>query len=381
MQLEDIVHIKIKSVGSFSHLAWAEGMKISLPYGLLKANRLSEHVDSKNNLVVPSDIPPFDINKIEDLRLAVAFTENKPLSSQLPFSYQIIPARLRAFLASLIGQWRRRTRHQWSVFPRWPLDLSVDFLSDLTTGKSSSFAKEPTPVVLTHDIDSTEGLQNLVKLFLGIEESVGALSTNFVVPCAWPIDHGLLQEIKDRGHEIGTHGYDHSNLTAFSSQEEQLIRLKAAQPLIDRYNIIGYRAPSLLRTHQLLLNLRKFYIYDSSIPTSGGPFPVPNNGCASARPFNFEHIVELPLSMPRDGSMLFLGLSPRKILKIWIDCAKKISSSGGVVLLLTHCESHLSGNKDMLDTYRNFLEFVTSSEQFEWSTPTEILEQNTSVET
>jgi hypothetical protein len=253
----------------------------------------------------------------------------------------------------------------------------VDFLSDLTTGKSSSFAKGPTPVVLTHDIDSTEGLQNLVKLFLGIEESVGALSTNFVVPCSWPIDHGLLQEIKDRGHEIGTHGYDHSNLTAFSSQEEQNIRLKAAQPLINQYDITGYRSPSLLRTRRLLFNLRGFYTYDSSIPTSGGPFPVPNNGCASARPFNFENIIEIPLSMPRDGSLLCLGFSPRKILKIWIDCAKKISRSRGIVVLLTHCESHFSGNTDMLNIYRDFLEFVTSSEQFAWSTPWAILAQDT----
>lgn len=373
MSTKDLIRVKIKSVGAYTHLAWAEGMRICLPYRFSKSNHLFESIDSENNLVVPSDIPALETKEIEDLRLTAAFTENKPLSSRLPFSYQIVPAKLRTLFASLIGHWRRRKRHQWSVFPNWPLDLSVDFLFDLVTGQSSAFSNKTTPVVLTHDIDSAEGLKNMLMFFSDIEDSVGAVSTNFIVPCAWKIDQGLLQEIKTRGHEIGVHGYDHSNLTPFLSQKEQLIRLKSAQPLIKKYDIIGYRSPSLLRTHQLLLNLKEYFRYDSSIPTSGGPFPVPNNGCASARPFNLYGITEIPLSMPRDGSLLFLGYSVRDILQIWIDCAKKISRSGGVVVLLTHCESRFSGNPDMLNAYRSFLEFLNSAEEFEWSTPEAIL--------
>src|SRR6185312_13744291 len=123
--------------------------------------------------------------------------------------------------------------------------------------------------------------------------------------------------------------------------------LDAAKPFADRHRAAGYRAPSLLRTRGLLKDLAGRYRYDSSIPTSGGLFPVPNNGCASARPFMIEGIMEIPLSMPRDGSLRFLGKSPREILRIWIDCAERISASGGVVVLLTHCERRFSGNAPM----------------------------------
>lgn len=373
MSIEHLIPIKVKCVDGVSHVAWAVGMEFCLPYHILKRSRLIEYIDSERNLVVPADIPVIELQEAETLRLMAAFTEKKPLSFKLPFPYQKIPVRLRTVFASLIGRWRRRTRHRWSAFPRWPLDLSADFLFDLATGQPSRFAYGPTPVLLTHDLDSAEGLENLVKLFLNLEESVGARSTNFIVPCAWAIDHVLLQEVKDRGNEIGVHGYDHNSLTAFCDQEEQNNRLKAALSLIDQYSIIGYRSPSLLRTHGLLNNLKEFYIYDTSIPTSGGPFPVPNNGCASARPFWVEDISEVPLSMPRDGTMIFLGYSPQAILDVWIRCAKEISLSGGVVVLLTHCESRFSGNESMLKAYRRFLEFIAVSDQFIWSSPEEVL--------
>ena len=69
------------------------------------------------------------------------------------------------------------------------------------------------------------------------------------------------------------HGYDHSNLTLFAGSEERRRRVTAARPLIEQYGIIGYRAPSLLRTPELLEELATLYRYDSSIPTSGGLFP------------------------------------------------------------------------------------------------------------
>src|SRR5207245_10001194 len=157
-----------------------------------------------------------------------------------------------------------------------------------------------TPVVLTHDIDSPEGLRNLVAQFLPLEEAVGARATSYSVPCGWPIDHELSDAIVARGHGVGVHGYDHSNTTPFAGDEERRRRLDAARPFVERYGVTGYRAPSLLRTRALLRDLGARYQYDSSIPTSGGLFPVPNNGCATARPFVVEGIVELPVTLPRD---------------------------------------------------------------------------------
>jgi peptidoglycan/xylan/chitin deacetylase (PgdA/CDA1 family) len=319
------------------------------------------------------DSARIDAAAVDRLRLCAAYTDVAPVSSRLPVSYQYVPAWARSLLAGLFGRWQRRREGDWARFPVWPLDLSADFLADALTPQRSSIAQGPTPVILSHDLDSPEGLRNLVTDFLEVEEQAGARSVNFVVPCAWPLDHGLLAEVRGRGHEIGVHGYDHSNRTPFAGAEERARRLNAARDFIDRYGVAGYRAPSLLRTRALIEGLRELYRYDSSIPTSGGLFPVPNNGCASARPFELEGMPELPVSLPRDGSLLFLGYRTSEIVRLWIECAETISRSGGVVVLLTHCEARFSGSRELFAAYREFLDFIRSSPRFAFSTPSEVL--------
>lgn len=342
--------------------AWARGLRVSLPetlWGLLEQGALN---------AIPRDAS-------QELRLRAAFTDVAPVSSRLPVSYQRVPAPVRSFLAAMLGRTQRRREAVWAHFPVWPLDLSADFLADAVGLPASPFARGATPVVLSHDLDSPEGLVNLVRDFLPLEEAAGARSTAFVVPCAWPLDHGLLGELRARGHEIGVHGYDHGNRTPFASPPERARRLDGAREFVARYGVAGYRAPSLLRTRELLRDLRGRYRYDSSIPTSGGLFPVPNNGCASARPFEVEGLSELPVSLPRDGSLLFLGHGPGEIARLWIECAETIARSGGVAVLLTHCEARFSGNAEMRAAYREFLDFVRSSDRFAFSTPAGVLEK------
>jgi peptidoglycan/xylan/chitin deacetylase (PgdA/CDA1 family) len=347
------------AVDSGSPVCWARGLTVRLPASVATALNSGQEVSP---------------GAASDLRLLRAYTDRAPTSSRLPIRYHVIPGWMRSLVAKGIGQTKRRSAHVWSAFPAWPLDLSADYLAD-AAGRSSPLAGARTPVILSHDLDSPEGLRNLHADFLRIEESFGARSTNYIVPCAWPIDHGLLGDVADRGHEIGVHGYDHSNLTPFLAPDKRRQRLEAAKDLIEKYRITGYRAPSLLRTRALIGDLKPLYRYDSSIPTTGGLFPMPNNGCASARPFMVEGIPEIPLSMPRDGSLIFLGYSPKEILAMWIACAKQIAASGGVVVLLTHCEKRFSGNSKMLNIYSQFLEYVASSPEFIWSTPEKVLAQ------
>ncbi|PYR06892.1 MAG: hypothetical protein DMG00_17695, partial [Acidobacteria bacterium] len=126
-------------------------------------------------------------------------------------------------------------------------------------------------------------------------------------------------------------------------------------------------------TRALVRDVGERFAYDSSIPTSGGLFPVPNNGCASARPFVVEGALELPLSMPRDGSLRFLGYSAAEILQLWIDCAAAIARSGGVIVLLTHCERRFSGTSAMLDAYSRLLEHFGSAGGYRFSQPADVL--------
>ncbi len=375
MPVEELTTVSVKNHSKRPHLDWIDGDSFILPTRLLDNPLLVDQIDSNGTLTVTDEIPEISPEVATTLRLHASFNDRKPASSRFPLSYQIVPPSVRMILASAIGRWKRHQQERWAAFPRWPIDLSADFLDDLLSPYPSPFALGPTPVILSHDLDSPEGLENVIKLFLPIEESVGACSTNFIVPCSWSINHDLLNELKDRGHTLGIHGYDHSNTTAFSNSEDRKKRLYAAQTLIDGYAIKGYRSPSLIRTRELIKDLASIYSYDSSIPTSGGLFPVPNNGCASARPFNIEGIIEIPLSMPRDGSLRFLGYSPNDIFETWKSCADIISRSGGIIFLLTHCEYRFSGNPSMLEAYQNFLHYINESDAFTWSTPADILEK------
>jgi peptidoglycan/xylan/chitin deacetylase (PgdA/CDA1 family) len=360
---EELRRVRITAADTW-RLEWAVGLDVSLPVSLLTALTGSATVVELDLRTVA---PPSANGLQDDLRLRAAFTDEHPRSKLLPFSYQRIPPQIRWYIGRYLGRGLRRRGSEWARFPDWPLDLSADFVADWLCGSTPMPAAAPAPVLLTHDIDSAEGLRNLVDLFLPIEEAVGARSTNYVVPRGWALDHGLLRDVVARGHEIGVHGYDHSNRTPFLNSHERRRRLSDGRTVLEAYSPSGYRAPSLVRTSGLVEDLADHFLYDSSIPTSGGPFPVFNNGCATARPFRIGRTLEIPITLRRDGSMRFLGYSPVEIGAMWRENAEHIAAARGIVSLLTHCEGRFSGNRPMLDTYRRFLEFLQSSPRFEWS--------------
>jgi peptidoglycan/xylan/chitin deacetylase (PgdA/CDA1 family) len=356
-------------------MAWAEGLEVTIPRAVLAVAGLERAVNARGELRIPAGAPPIDAHVGAELRLRAAFTA-RPHSSRLPFSYRSVPGGLRRAIARAMGRIQRRRVDRWAAFPMWPIDVSADVLADWASPQDRvdpDYGPRATPVILTHDIDSPEGLRNLIADFLPMEEAHGAHSTSYIVPCAWPLDEPLLREARSRGHALGIHGYDHSNRTPFANTAERQARLDAARRLAERFEMVGYRSPSLLRTPELLADVAVRYRYDSSMPTSGGPFPVPNNGCASARPFRVGDLLELPISLPRDGSLRFLGHTPDEILRLWTTCADIVARARGVVVLLTHCERHFSGNAAMLRAYRCFLEWIRDSPRFAWATPLDVL--------
>ena len=212
----ELVRVIVEGVSHHDRIAWADGLTVCLPESVLTGRKL----DAGTAIVSPQDVT--------NHRLRAAFTEQRPISSRMPISYQILPAWTRNLIARAIGALNRKSMNQWASFPMFPLDLSADLLHDLTGGPPSPFSDGRTPVLLTHDLDSPEGLRKLVRDFIDTEEQVEARSTNFIVPCATRLDHSLLAELRARGHQIGIHGYDHSNLTPFADSNQRAARLEAA---------------------------------------------------------------------------------------------------------------------------------------------------------
>jgi peptidoglycan/xylan/chitin deacetylase (PgdA/CDA1 family) len=374
-QADPLVPVRIASIGNRPRAAWTEGLHVRLPASVLDRTGWRHAIAADGDLTIPPGPTSISTGDVARLRERRAFIEERPASARLPFRYHAVPGWMRALIASAIGRWNANRVNRWAAFPAWPIDLSADVLADLRDdAPADPVPAARTPVVVTHDIDSPEGLTNLVASFLPIEEALGVRSTSYIVPCAWEIDHARVRELVARGHEVGVHGFDHANTTPFAAPDERARRLDAARSFADRYGAIGYRAPSLLRTRPLLRDLSQRYQYDSSIPTSGGLFPTPNNGCATTRPFRVENIVELPVTLPRDGTLRFLGHTPDEIVRLWIHCADLVARARGVVVVLTHCERRFSGEPGMLEAYRRFLEHVRDRpERFTFSTPARVL--------
>ncbi|MGA2506971.1 MAG: XrtA system polysaccharide deacetylase [Chitinispirillaceae bacterium] len=118
---------------------------------------------------------------------------------------------------------------------------------------------------------------NVVKL-LELFDASGCDATFFILGwIAERLPH-LVKEISGRGHEIATHGYGHTLLTAQTPQEFEADLRKAlavTQPLIEQ-PIRGYRAPSFTvmpKTTWAYTVMEQCGItYDSSVfPISGHP--------------------------------------------------------------------------------------------------------------
>lgn len=360
-----LAKVRLKNEDLPEAARWAADLTVNLPRGIVSL------IESRVFLEGRAPQKSEAAAAANALRESNAFHMQPPATTRLPFSYRAIPGPFRRAVGRVIGRLQRERSSQWARFPGWPLDLSADLLNDLAGSPRHRFGR--TPVLLTHDIDSPEGLVNLVEMFLPEEERVGARSANYIVPAAWPLDHTRLEEVAARGHEIGIHGFDHSGRMSFLSPEERARRLAAGRQLGDRYAARGYRSPSLIRSRELLADLSTLYEYDSSIPTSGGPFPSPNNGCASARPWQIDGLWELPITLPRDGTLRFLGHRPDEIADLWLRCAEVIRLSGGIVSLLTHCERGFSGNPAMLRAYRRFIGAMAEDDRFHFMRPADLV--------
>ena len=230
----ELVQLCISANGLPERLRWAAGMSVKLPEPLARCLTLMSYEEPETKALAE--------RSLHYLRTRAAYTPDPPFSARLPFSYRRIPGLARRRIARVIGYVKWTQRASWGSFPRWPVDLSADVAADLAGHRPVSFPR--TPVLLTHDIDSAEGLENLIAKFLPIEEAAGARSANYLVPHAWPLDYGAIDEIARRGHEIGVHGYDHANRTPFVAAHERAQRLARGREFGNRYGAVGYRAPS-----------------------------------------------------------------------------------------------------------------------------------------
>lgn len=201
-------------------------------------------------------------------------------------------------------------------------------------------------VVLTHDVDTHEGFQNIPRIF-ETEQRLGLRSSWNIVPYKYKIDRGVIDLLRSNGHEIGIHGYNHDGLLYFSRKmfEERV-------PLINRaireYEAVGFRSPMVHRDLEWLQDLDIEYDTSCFDYDPYQPFP---GGTGSIWPFVAGKFVELPYTMPQDHTLFYV--LRQKGIGIWTRKAKWLQENNGVILTLTHPDylntrSHLKCYEDLL---------------------------------
>ncbi len=307
---------------------------------------------------------PFDLDEAYGFLVSERWRDHASLAAlsagQLGVYYRI----KRLFPRSLLLA-ARRVFMRWSGlpdFPRWPLDESVVNLLALyalcllaAAGRSELEFVWFWPgafraaLMLTHDVESAEGLRLAVEI-AGLEEERGFRSSFNIVGDEYPIDHGIVRELRDRGFEIGLHGLHHDR-SLFSSRDEFERQLPQLGEAARGLGAVGFRSPA---THRVVEWLAELPVeYDGTMFHSDPYEPQPG-GCCTLWPFRIGRLVELPYTLPQDHT-LFTLLRHRSA-DTWLAQVDAIEARHGLVHCLSHPDPGYLGDAPKRRLYAEFLD-------------------------
>lgn len=297
------------------------------------------------------------------------FFERDAAAARLPKSFRYYYL-LRKFIPLGLRQMLQRVRNRRvCVADDWY--LPHDFIHRLTEAMDDPSNQRVVAwpdekqfaFVLTHDVETSDGMRN-INAIAEIEEEFGFRSSWNIVPHKYPVDPGLLDDLRQRGHEIGVHGYNHDG-KLFWSDATFRKRTEYINAALERYDAVGFRAPMAHRNLQWMQQLN--IEYDSSC-FDIDPFQAMPGGIGSLWPIIAGRFVELPYTLPQDHTLLVsLGETSDRI---WRDKLAFIRQHGGMALMLTH--------PDYLDSpvgreiYRGFLSHVRDRGDFWHVLPREL---------
>lgn len=217
--------------------------------------------------------------------------------------------------------------------------------------------------VLTHDIETAEGQTHVLRV-ADLEASLGFRSSFNFVPERYPLDRELLQELRERGFEIGVHGLKHDG-KLFRSQDVFARRAKRINCYLEDFGAVGFRAPLTHRQPEWMQALG--IEYDLSFFDTD-PFEAIPGGTMSIWPFQIGHFMELPYTLAQDYTLTALlgETTPR----IWLQKVDFIERYYGMVLVDTHPDYLV--DEVTWNVYAEFLQVLRKREGYWHALPREV---------
>lgn len=262
----------------------------------------------------------------------------------------------------LKSNWPVDTRYplyQWEVLRQVLLNTSrgvINYKCLWPAGSQFAFT-------LTHDIETAAG-QAFVRKVADLEERLGFRSSfNFVLE-RYPLDIGLMHELRERGFEVGCHELKHDG-RLFSTKTEFVKRAAKINEYMKKYSMVGFRSPLTHRNPEWMQALE--IEYDLSFFDTDPFEPIPG-GAMSIWPFFIGHFVELPYTLVQDHTLTsILGeTSPR----IWLEKVAFLKKYHGLALANSHPDYLME--KNTWKVYEDFLTAMKDNDGYWHALPREV---------
>ena len=253
----------------------------------------------------------------------------------------------------------RYVHFQWEVIRhlvRITGQSSLPFIHFWPEGRRFAF-------VLTHDVETAAG-QAHVRRVADLEASLGSRSSFNFVPERYSLDRELLQELRERGFEIGVHGLKHDG-KLFSSPDEFARRARRINCYLRELNAVGFRAPLTHRQPEWMQALE--IEYDLSFFDSDPYEPIPG-GTMSIWPFEIGRFIELPYTLAQDYTLT--RVIGEKTPRIWLQKVDFIEKHCGMVLVNTHPDYLV--DVGTWNVYAEFLQAMKSREGYWHALPRDV---------
>lgn len=271
----------------------------------------------------------------------------------------LIPRHVSCTLRRFLGDLRRKNfslgwpiedryaRFQWEIARQLLLLTCQDklaFTHFWPQGQQFAF-------VLTHDVESADG-QKFVPVIADLEERMGYRSSFNFVPERYVTDSGLIEDLRQRGFEIGVHGLTHES-GLFSSRAHFMQQAECINRYLDDWDAVGFRAPFMHRQPEWMQALH--VKYDLSFFDTDPWEPMPG-GTMAIWPYFLGHFVELPYTLVQDNTLM--NIMKQTSPDLWLKKVEFLRQYYGMALLNSHPDYLKAANR--LEIYTHFLESVQS---------------------
>ena len=294
----------------------------------------------------------------------------------LPVPYTLAPKRLRDLFTKGHGG-----QESLSFCDKLPLDAlrfilvkAIEKLSEKTLHRKAWNGKKYAYIV-THDVDTRKGLQR-ARCLKKLEEKYDVPSAWYIPSKRYKLNLETIKELANYG-EIGAHDTRHDGKLAQLPKRkliERLLEAKRTLERIARQPVEGFRAPILQHNFMIIQALEDAgYTYDTSIPTwePKHPYTRKPHGIATVYSLTLNGLTEIPVTLPQDHQLLHVsGLTPREVIKKWLDMTSVVKNLGGLCTFLVHPDYELANMK--LDLYEELVNTIASDSQAWITVPSKI---------